>query len=120
MVKINKVSWGKVRVDNKEYHQVLIVGGEVMERDKPKLESLFGTTHEIGDWEQEKLLSNNPEIVLVATGWSGLMKVDEEFKKKVEESGTELRTVLTPKVIGVYRRLTEERERVNALIHTTC
>lgn len=120
MPKIDKVSWEKVEVNGREYHQVLIVGDEVLGRDKPKLERLFGTTHEIGEWEQEKLLSNNPEIVLIAAGWSGVMKVNEEFKNQISKLGIELRTVLTPKVIGEYRRLVEEGKRVNALIHTTC
>lgn len=120
MPKIDKVSWGKVKVDGKEYHQVLIVGNEVLERDKPKLENLFGTTHQIGDWEQEKFLSNQPEIILIASGWSGLLRVDDKFKKKVEDARIELRVVLTPKVVGEYNRLVEEGKKVNVLIHTTC
>lgn len=120
MPKIDKVSWGKVKVDGKEYHQVLIVGNEVLERESDKLHELFGTTHEIGKWEQEKLLSNQPEIILVASGWSGLLRVDDKFKKKAEDAGIELRLVLTPKVVGEYNRLVEERKKVNVLIHTTC
>lgn len=120
MLKIDSVSWGKVKVDEKEYHQVLIVGNEVVERDKLKLENLFGTTHQIGDWEQEKLLSNQPEIILIASGWSGLLRVDDKFEKKVEDAGIELRVVLTPKVVSEYNRLVEEGKRVNVLIHTTC
>ncbi|PJE69207.1 hypothetical protein COU96_00940 [Candidatus Shapirobacteria bacterium CG10_big_fil_rev_8_21_14_0_10_38_14] len=120
MPKIDKVSWGKVKVDGRQYHQVLIVGDEVMERDKPKLKKLFGTTHKIGDWEQEKLLSDSPEIILIANGWSGILKVDEEFKRKIESAGIELRIVLTPKVIKEYNLLIKEKKQVNALIHTTC
>lgn len=120
MPKIDQVSWGEVKVNGQGYHQVLVIGDQVIERDKPKLEKLFGTTHEIGDWEQEKLLSNHPEVILVATGWSGIMKVKEEFKNQIEKLGVELKMVLTPKVIGEYHRLIAEGKRVNALIHTTC
>lgn len=120
MVKINNASWGKVKVDGVIYHQVLIAGEKVFERDKPKLETLFGTTHVIGDWEQKLLLSENPEIILIASGWSGILKVEEEFKKKVEKAGAELRVVLTPMVVGEYNRLVTEGKRVNCLVHTTC
>lgn len=120
MPKIEKVSWGKVKVDGKIYHQVLIIGDEVFERDKPKLEALFGTTHQLGDWEKEKLVAGKPEVLLVASGWSGLLKIDPEFEALIRKKGIELRVVLTPKVISEYNQLLEDKKRANALIHTTC
>ncbi|MCX6724850.1 MAG: MTH938/NDUFAF3 family protein [Candidatus Shapirobacteria bacterium] len=120
MVKIEKVSWGKVKVNGQVYHQVLIIGEKVLERDKEKLETLFGTTHQIGDWEQRELLSDNPEVILIVNGWSGLLKIDEEFKKKVEDTGIELRVVLTSEVVKEYNHLIAEGRKVNCLIHTTC
>jgi hypothetical protein len=120
MIKIDSVSWGKVKVDGKTYHQVLIIGDEVIERDKTKLEALFGTTHKIGEWEQEKLLSGNPEVILIASGWSGVLKIDEDFRKKVEDAGIELGVVLTPEVVKEYNHLIAEGKKVNCLIHTTC
>jgi len=119
-LKINKISWGKVKIDGKDFHQVLIVSDKVVERDKPKLETLFSTTHKIGDWEQKLLLSENPEIILVASGWSGLLKVDEEFKKKIEGKGIELKVVLTGRVVKEYQNLIDKYVQVNCLIHTTC
>lgn len=120
MIKIDSVGWGKVKVNGKDYHQVLIVGDEVIERDKDKLESLFSTTHKIGEWEQEKLLFGNPEVILIASGWSGVLKVDEEFKSKIEEKEIELKVALTGRVVNEYNRLVEQGKKVNCLIHTTC
>jgi len=120
MPKINKVSWGKIKVNGKQYHQILIVGEKVFERDKPRLESLFGTTHKIGEWEQEKLLSGEPEIILIASGWSGILKVDKKFAHKIAQKGAVLQVLLTPKAVAEYNRLVGLGKRVNALIHTTC
>lgn len=120
MPKIEKVSWGKVKVDGQDYRQVLIVGDEVLERESDKLHELFGTTHRLGDWEKEKLLSGNPKIILIASGWSGLVKIDEDFKNKLKEKRIELQVVLTPKIVRRYNQLIEEGKQVNALIHTTC
>lgn len=120
MPKIEKVSWGKVKVDGRTYHQVLIIGEEVLERESDKLHELFGTTHRLGDWEKEKLISQNPEIILIASGWSGLVKIDDDFKNKLKEGKIELQIVLTPKVVKHYNQLIKEGKRVNALIHTTC
>jgi hypothetical protein len=74
----------------------------------------------VADWEQKLLLSEDPEVILIASGWSGILKVDEEFKNKVEKKGVELRVVLTPKIVEEYNRLVAEGKRVNCLIHTTC
>jgi len=120
MVKIEKVSWGKVKINDQVYHQALIIGETVLEREKEKLETLFGTTHQIGNWEQKLLLSANPEVILIVNGWSGLLKIDEEFKKKVEDAGIELRVVLTSEVVKEYNYLIAKGRKVNCLIHTTC
>ncbi len=119
-MKIDSVSWGKVKVNGQQYHQALIVGNEVVERDKSRLESLFKTTHAIGDWEQEKLLSGNPEIILVASGWGGALRVDKRFADELAQKGIDLQVVLTPKVVAEYNLLVSKGKKVNALIHTTC
>lgn len=120
MVRIDEVSWGKVEVDGKQYHQVLIVNDKVEERENDKLHRFFKTTHQIGDWEEKKILSENPEIVLIASGWSGFLKVKGDFKEKIKKAGAELQIVLTPQVVKRYNQLIQKGKKVNVLIHTTC
>lgn len=120
MVKVDKVKWGNVWVDGQKYHQVLIIGDQVSKRDSGRLRDLFKTTHRIGDWEQKLLLSKKPEIILIAHGWNGVLKVSEEFKKKIAEPGIELQIVSTPKIVKEYQQLTKKGKKVNVLIHTTC
>ena len=120
MVKIEKVSWGKVKINGQVYHQVLIIGEKVLVRDENKLKVLFGTTHQAGEWEQEELLSGNPDVILITSGWNGVLKVNEAFKNKIEKKKIELKIVLTPKVIEEYQNLINQGKKVNCLIHTTC
>ena len=120
MVKIEKVSWGKVKVNGKIYHQVLLIGDQVLERDKDKLETLFGTTHQIGNWEEDLLFSKNPDIILIASGWNGVLKVSQNFKARSAKLGIELKVVLTGKVVSKYNQLVSQGKQVNVLIHTTC
>jgi hypothetical protein len=120
MVKIEKVSWGKVRIDGQDFWQVLVISEKMISREVERVKQTYGTDHVVADWEQKLLLSENPEVILIVNGWSGLLKVDEEFKKKVENAGIELRVVLTPKVAEEYTRLINKGKRVNCLIHTTC
>jgi len=120
MAEIDKIKWGNIWVNGEKYHQVLIVGEKVLEREGDKLRGLFGTTHRIGDWEKKLLLSGNPEVILIAHGWSGVLKVKSDFKDQIFKKGIELKVVLTGQAAEEYRRLVTERRRINALIHTTC
>jgi hypothetical protein len=120
MPKIDKVSWGKIKIDDQKYHQVLIIGDQIIERDKAKLKKLLGTDHLIGEWEKEELFSNQPEVILIASGWSGILKVDKEFRNEAKIKRIELKIVLTPRIVKEYHQLVKEGKRVNALIHTTC
>ena len=120
MLKINKVSWAKVKIDGKDYWQVLLIGEKIVSREVERVKEEYGTDHVVADWEQKLLLSGNPEAILIASGWSGILKVNEKFQNQIVKSGIELRVVLTPRVAKEYNQLIEEGKRVNALIHTTC
>jgi len=120
MATINKITWGNVIVDDQKYGQVLIVNGQVSERDRARLKKLFGTTHSIGNWEKKKLISGQPEVILIASGWHGVLKVDPEFKSHLASLKIKLKVVLTPRVVKEYHQLVENGKKVNALIHTTC
>jgi len=120
MPQIDATQFGEITIDDKKYHQVLIVGDAVEERDYKKLEELLGSSHEIGDWEVEKLLSNNPEIIIIGTGQDGAMDVDDEIIKKFKETGIEIIVDITPKIIEIYNEKIKQGVKTNALIHTTC
>jgi len=119
-MKIESVGWRKVKIDGKEYWQVLIVGEKVIPREVEKVKEVYGTDHVIASWEEELLFSGEPQVILIATGWSGVLKVNENLKFKTENLGIELRVVLTSKVKNEYNQLVSQGKKVNALIHTTC
>lgn len=120
MPKIEKVSWAKVKIRGKDYWQVLVIGEQIVPREVERVKQEYGTDHVVADWEQKMLLSENPEVILIASGWSGVLKVNEKFKNQISKLGIGLRVVLTPRVAKEYNRLTKEGKRINALIHTTC
>lgn len=120
MPKIDFVEWGEIWVDGKQYHQVLIVGKKVFERDSEKLHQLFGTTHKIGDWEEKMLLGGKPEVIIIGNGWDGAMEISSKLKVKSEKLGITLKILRTPEAVEEYNQLVKEGKKVNALIHTTC
>ena len=120
MIHFDKTWFGGVKINGQNFRDVIVVGEEIEERDDQRLHQLFGRAHWIGDWEVEKLLSNNPEIVIIGNGTGGLLEVTSEVEEKFKTAGVELRILLTPQAIAEFNKLYQESKRVNALIHTTC
>lgn len=120
MIKIDQIEWGEITVNGKEYHQVLIIGEEVFERDSALLHQLFGTTHKMSDLELKKLLERKPEVILIGSGWDGLVEVNQKLKIESQKLGIKTIVLKTPEAIEEYNKLVEQGKRINALIHTTC
>jgi len=117
---INSTQFGEITIDKKRYHQVLIIGKTVKERDSEKLHELFNTSHKIGGWEIDDLLSNNPKIIIIGTGENGAMEVDEDLAKKLRATVSELIIAETPQAMEIYNTRVKSEKHINALIHTTC
>lgn len=120
MPQINSCEFGSITIDRRKYGQVLIIGDKIEERDAKKLHELFKTTHRIGEWETAKLLSGNPDVILIGTGQEGVLEVDENVSLKLEDAVPRLIIQPTPQAIKTYNDLVKENKVVNALIHTTC
>ena len=120
MTHIDSTTFGSITIDGKKFHQVLIIGDKIIERDAQKLNTLFNTTHFIGDWEIELLLKEKPDVIIIGNGQSGVLKVTEQVKKNLTSKGINLEIFLTRKAIEKYNLLRSSGKKVNALFHTTC
>ncbi len=119
-VHFDSSKFGEVVINGRSFGDVLVVGEEVEERDDLRLERELGTDHLIGNWEVERLLSNNPGMVVIGNGASGDLRVMPEVREKFKKARVELIILTTPRAIEEYNDLVEMGKRVNALIHTTC
>lgn len=120
MMKIDHVGWANVKIDGKNYWQVLIIGEEVIAREVERVKREYGNDHVIANWERDSLLSKSPDTIVIADGWSEILEVDEEFKRQASDLGIDLKVLRTPEAVEEYNRLVFKGKKVNALIHTTC
>ena len=60
-----------------------------------------------------------PEVLVVGTGYSGLMKIHPQTEKQLGSSGIELIAAKTEKACRIYNDLSKSR-RVVAALHLTC
>lgn len=119
MIRFDSTSFGSVTINGQTYNDVLIIGKDVLDRDKEIARMAFGTSHVIGEEEANLLIKGSPEAVIIGTGQSGCVQVKPEASELIKKSGAELITLLTPKAIQKYNRLSRKK-KVNVLIHVTC
>ncbi|MBA7507357.1 hypothetical protein ES706_06076 [subsurface metagenome] len=77
------------------------------------------TGHQLCLDDIAEVLTENPEVLLVGTGASGLVKVLPEVRQVVDARGIELIVEATDKACHTYNQLCRSRRAVAAL-HLTC
>jgi hypothetical protein len=84
--------------------------------------SEFGTSHGRGiqPGEVEELIAKGCTEVVLTTGRLRRLKVPAETVARLEDSGIQVFVVSTAEGIDIYNRLTEQRQAVGGLFHSTC
>jgi hypothetical protein len=75
--------------------------------------------HRLRVEDLEEVLRERPEVLIVGTGYSGLMRVPNEVRDYVEAMGIELIAQGTREACQTFNRLVQSR-RVVAALHLTC
>jgi len=112
MAKINSSAYGSITIDGLTYnHDVYISpSGKVEQRE-------YG--HIFTKDQVERALKENPEVVVIGKGTSGMAGLSEEGRTLLEEEGIEIVEANTPDVRDKFNQLSETK-RVVAVIHVTC
>lgn len=112
---IDSYDFGHIVIDGKRYTtDVIIFPERVMdgwwrkEGHRLHLEDLRSSV-------QEK-----PEVLVVGTGYSGLMKVPSEVREYLESRGIELIVQNTKEACITFNRLIQSRRKIVAALHLTC
>ena len=66
-----------------------------------------------------EVIAENPEVLVVGTGASGLVKVLPEVKQSLEAQGIKLIAQPTSEACSIYNQLCQS-QRVVAALHLTC
>jgi len=67
----------------------------------------------------KEIVEAKPEVLVVGTGYSGLMKIHPQTERYLESSGIELIAAKTEKACNIYNDLSKSRNVIAAL-HLTC
>ncbi len=111
---IDSYRFGLVVINGKKYtSDVIIFPGRVRSGWRRQ------TGHELCLEDIAEVLTENPEVLMVGTGESGLMRVLPETKQSTEARGIKLIVETTDKACQTYNQLCHS-QRVVAALHLTC
>jgi len=111
---INSYDFGRIVIDGKRYDSDLIVFPDKVRDGWWRKEG-----HRLHAEDLKDVLETKPEVLVVGTGYSGLMTVPPETRKHVESEGIELIAQRTAEACKTFNRLVKSRKVVAAL-HLTC
>ncbi len=111
---IDSYQFGQVVVSGKKYtSDVIIFPDRVRDNWRRK------TGHQLCLKDVAEVITENPEVLVVGTGASGLMKVLPEVERGVEAQGIKLIVETTDKACHTYNQLCHSQRAV-AAFHLTC
>lgn len=111
---IEAYRFGSITIDGREYRRdVVILPDRVLDgwwRREGHLLQLE---------DLEEVLKEEPEVLIVGTGYSGCMVIAPEVSKHLSSKGIEVVDARTKKATEVFNRMSREK-RVAAALHLTC
>jgi hypothetical protein len=112
---IEACSFGKMVVNGISYgNDLLVIHGEVQEDWRRK------TGHLVDMDDARALLGSAPDILVLGTGRSGMMKIDPSLQTVLEEKGIELIAQPTTEAVRTFNQLWQKGRNVAAGFHLTC
>jgi len=111
---IDSYDFGRIVINGKRYNRDLIVFPDKVKDGWWRKEG-----HRLHVEDLKDVLEAKPKVLVVGTGYSGLMRVPPETRKYVESEGIELIAQNTAEACETFNRLVKSRKVVAAL-HLTC
>jgi hypothetical protein len=116
-MKITSYSFGKISIDNQAFTSDLkIIRGDV----KPNWWRKEGHRLQIDDIRD--ITEAKPEILVVGTGYSGLMRLSDGLREELGKLGIEIEALPSGKAVERFNNLVEKlgEQKVALAIHLTC
>ncbi len=113
-MKIGHYFFGKVIIDGKIYTSDVIIYPDSVEASWRRKEGHYLHASDLAD-----IINAKPDVLIVGTGFFGVMAVPEETISLVRSKGIEIRVERTGKAVELYNSRGKDRTVIAAL-HLTC
>ena len=112
---IDSYDFGQIVIDGRRYTSDVIVFP-----DRVKVDWWRKEGHQLCVEDIEEALKEKLDVLVVGTGYSGLVKVLPETERYVRSRGVELIVQRTGEAYKTFNRLVQSGKRVIAALHLTC
>jgi hypothetical protein len=119
---IEEYHFGSITIDGKTYNHDIEVWwtGEVLKWWREE-------GHKVHFKDIKRAIEQNPQVIIIGTGASGLMEVSEEIKNELESMGIELIIDNTEEAVKTFNIICEKsaeeegkQKKIIGLFHLTC
>jgi len=112
---IEDYEFGRIVIDGQTYTSDVIIFPDHVQRNWWRREG-----HELCLADLDTVWEAQPEVLVVGTGYAGLMRVLPEVEQEAKARGVRLVVRRTGEARHVYNNLLKEGKRVVAALHLTC
>ena len=114
-MKIEDYHFGRIVIDGRPYTSDVIVFPDRVNDGWWRNEG-----HELSPADLWQVVQEEPKVLVVGTGKSGLMRVLSKTEDYLEQQGVKLMVERTAQACQTFNRLSRSGEKVVAALHLTC
>lgn len=114
-MKIEKYEFGKIIIDGKIYTNDLIIFPNKIKQNWYRKEGHSLCIEDIKD-----VLDYKPEILIIGTGYSGVMDVPKNVIEEIEKLKITTIIKTTQEAVKLFNKYIEENKKVIFAVHLTC
>jgi len=114
MSAIDSYHFGQIVIDGKKYSSDIIIFSEGVQANWHRSKG-----HELSLEDITGVAAEKPEVLIIGTGASGLLKVPSEVSVQIEAQNIRLMVAPTDEACHLYNRLSRQ-QKVAAVFHLTC
>jgi len=111
---IDSYHFGHIIIDGREYTSDVIIFPDRVKAGWWRIEG-----HTLHTEDIEDVIGEKPEILIIGTGYAGMMRVLAETTQRLKSEGIELIIEKTRRACETYNQLSKSK-RVVAALHLTC
>ncbi len=114
-MKIDSYSFGRIVIDGQVYASDVIIYPDRVDASWWRKEG-----HRLQPDDIAEALNEHPDVLIIGTGYAGLMRVPKEALTYMASQGVEARVEKTSKAVELYNALQGKKRHVIAALHLTC
>jgi hypothetical protein len=113
-MRIQHYSFGSITIDDRTYTSDVIIYPDRVDSPWWRREGHFLQMVDLKD-----VVKTVPEVVVIGTGHSGVMRVSDEVVRELKSKGIESRIARTTDAVNLFNEISRSKKTV-ACLHLTC